>query len=655
MISVGLSIEAIVSSTSLPAPNVVFVSITGLTDGYALIDTPALIGASLSNAEPITAYRWGSAPGGAEFGTGASPANLATLPQGGVLYLQATADSGTYSGFAVAYALPTVSEVIADQQLVLGEGNITIDLRGIFANATEYLVTGAGASLDADGYTLRLADDLARAGVLITATGTNPASSTETAFLLTVTEPILAETLTFLQIDGSQTGGDLSVSYTISGTSGVTWGVGTGAPPSAAALRAGTGMVDFGTTTLDVSGSLITFSLEDDIDETGLNLWVVTDDSDAVVTATGSVPFAIDTTAPALLPASCSPVEGATDIAVDSAVTLIFDETVVAGTGNFYIYEDAVLSETITVGAATIGTTDVVLNPLGEFSDNVDVSVRWDAGVLEDAQGNIIAENATNTLLNFTTVSAGLTSPDQISGLNIWVDPSDAATVTVEGGTPNQVTRAENKRATTTEGDLSAALSGNTNMRWGGPTNDTINGLTAFDTTPNAAFRIDSTLNPPIDVTEDFTLALVLYFETARSSSATVIGFESAPGNEAFLELEAASGQLRIDGNHTQTNFNLGNQEGNTFLLMLDYNGTAGTVDAWIGGVYALASQITNYVPATDRAAFWGLNRWPKGSNGNQNAYGDICQYNRLLTTQEKNDLGNHLATKWGVSWMDIV
>jgi hypothetical protein len=125
-----------------------------------------------------------------------------------------------------------------------------------------------------------------------------------------------------------------------------------------------------------------------------------------------------DITGPVLVPASCTPADGATGIAINSNVTLVFDETVVAGSGNFYIYDTSgpTLIETIAVGAATIGTTDVVLNPTSDLSLGADYSVSWQAGVLEDASGNPVLANTSDTLLNFTTAATAATFDWQYVG-----------------------------------------------------------------------------------------------------------------------------------------------------------------------------------------------------------------------------------------------
>ena len=112
---------------------------------------------------------------------------------------------------------------------------------------------------------------------------------------VTVTAPAF-ETISLLEVTGPQNeGGGLPVNYTISGAdSTVAWGIYSGFTPDATELRAGTNMVDFGTVSLATSGS-VSIPLADEINETSLNLAMVTTGSSTVVVATGSVPFAINT------------------------------------------------------------------------------------------------------------------------------------------------------------------------------------------------------------------------------------------------------------------------------------------------------------------------------------------------------------------------
>lgn len=111
-----------------------------------------------------------------------------------------------------------------------------------------------------------------------------------------------------------------------------------------------------------------------------------------------------DLTGPALT--SSTPADGSTDVAVGTNIALVFDETVAAGSGNFYLYNGATLLETITVAGATISTNTVTLNPLADFANEAAINVRWDAGVVTDQRGNGVAANTGATLLNFTVIAA---------------------------------------------------------------------------------------------------------------------------------------------------------------------------------------------------------------------------------------------------------
>ncbi len=86
----------------------------------------------------------------------------------------------------VAPLLVTLIAPLQDQTLQQGSGDLTIDLATVFANATGYAVTGAGATLDSDGVTLRLETGNARTGEIISVTASNANGSLSEQFTLDV-------------------------------------------------------------------------------------------------------------------------------------------------------------------------------------------------------------------------------------------------------------------------------------------------------------------------------------------------------------------------------------------------------------------------------------------------------------------------------------
>lgn len=76
---------------------------------------------------------------------------------------------------------------IADQTFAQNSGDVTIDLRTVFNNATAYGVSGsASVSIDPDGFTLRISDDSLVTDDTVTVTGSNANNSVQDQFQLTI-------------------------------------------------------------------------------------------------------------------------------------------------------------------------------------------------------------------------------------------------------------------------------------------------------------------------------------------------------------------------------------------------------------------------------------------------------------------------------------
>lgn len=212
------------------------------------------------------------------------------------------------------------------------------------------------------------------------------------------------ETITTLTITGPQANGELPSGATVTGPiTGRAWGIGTGSTPSLAALTAGTGMVDFGTVDIPVSGS-VDITLADGIDTTGLNLWMAKGDG-TVITAAGSVPFAIDTTSPA---GTLTAVQTG-----ETTATVSLDLTNEAGDiADFAIYPTASTPSENDIEngtGATWSTQDVTLtagNTNDQSATGLTASTDYRAhAVIVDAQG----QKTTLVTATFTTAGSGFT------------------------------------------------------------------------------------------------------------------------------------------------------------------------------------------------------------------------------------------------------
>ncbi len=163
------------------------ITINGTTGGVAIIGDHASITMSASEGT-ISARKWGSTPGGSEYGTGTSPTDY-TAGDGGTLYATATVDGSDYSRSApITYAAPVAAGGLADRNYATGSGNQTVDASTDFTGSDiSYSVSTAisGVTIDAGTgvVTIPTASD---ATGTITVTGTNSGGSDQSAFSVTI-------------------------------------------------------------------------------------------------------------------------------------------------------------------------------------------------------------------------------------------------------------------------------------------------------------------------------------------------------------------------------------------------------------------------------------------------------------------------------------
>lgn len=134
------------------------------------------------------------------------------------------------------------------------------------------------------------------------------------------------------------------------------------------------------------------------------------------VTSTSAVSFKtvgeVDTTAPTL--ASSSPTDDASNIPVDSAITLAFNETVRPGTGNIIIESLSTDTRTIDVTDTTqvrFSGSTVTITPTTPLQNSTAYDVQMTHGVITDSSGNAFAGILSSSTLNFTTISLVVAAP----------------------------------------------------------------------------------------------------------------------------------------------------------------------------------------------------------------------------------------------------
>ncbi|MBM9521245.1 DUF4347 domain-containing protein, partial [Desulforhopalus vacuolatus] len=103
---------------------------------------------------------------------------------------------------------------------------------------------------------------------------------------------------------------------------------------------------------------------------------------------------------------SLTPTDNATDVEVNSNITLTFSEAVQAGTGNILIYNDnGTLAQNIAVtdDQVTFSNDTVTINPTDDLSSDSSYYVNLAAGVITDMSGNDFAGISGSDTYNFTT------------------------------------------------------------------------------------------------------------------------------------------------------------------------------------------------------------------------------------------------------------
>ncbi|MBM9518911.1 Ig-like domain-containing protein, partial [Desulforhopalus vacuolatus] len=119
-----------------------------------------------------------------------------------------------------------------------------------------------------------------------------------------------------------------------------------------------------------------------------------------------------------------TPTDNATDVEVDSNITLTFSEAVQAGTGNILIYnDDGTLARSVVVtdGQVSFSNGTVTINPTVDLSSSSSYYVNLAAGVITDMTGNDFAGISGSDTYNFTTI-------DNAAPILTSLTPNDNAT-----------------------------------------------------------------------------------------------------------------------------------------------------------------------------------------------------------------------------------
>lgn len=192
-----------------------------------------------------------------------------------------------------------------------------------------------------------------------------------------------------------------------------------------------------------------------------------------------------DTTAPIL--SGSSPSDSATDVAINSSITLTFDENITFGNGTITLKTAAGKTiETFKVGKSTglsISGDTLTINPKKDLVYATGYTLTLGAGAITDSAGNATS-----------AISKGFTTTDTLS--------TTASSFTLK--------TTVNKLAFTGTGDFTGTGNKNANVLTGGSGNDTLNGALGNDTLEGGAgsdrFVFTTKLGASnVDTLSDFT------------------------------------------------------------------------------------------------------------------------------------------------------
>ncbi|OGV81812.1 MAG: hypothetical protein A3K19_26470 [Lentisphaerae bacterium RIFOXYB12_FULL_65_16] len=156
--------------------------------------------------------------------------------------------------------------------------------------------------------------------------------------------------------------------------------------------------------------------------------------------------YALDRTAPVVL--DMEPADGATQVALDAELELVFSENMAKGVGTISIRRSSgdgwVESIDVTDAAVTVAGASVVVVPAALLAGHTEFYVQISATALVDLAGNKYAGIATTTAWNFTTANS---NPIITEGGSVNVEMDEDSVPTTFGLTLN-ATDAENDTRT---------------------------------------------------------------------------------------------------------------------------------------------------------------------------------------------------------------
>jgi hypothetical protein len=303
----------------------------------------------------------------------------------------------------------------------------------------------------------------------------------------------------------------------------------------------------------------------------------------------------------------------------------------ISDSGGYWVYVNGTYQKPTT--AARLDATSFKLSGSLTIDADDTVTLSYAAGTHEDMTiADIFLDNATNSLslrhtFGFTVTDAtpaggGGFSPDDLTELKFWADPSDGASVTESGG---NATVLDDKSGGTDMTAVSAAAYGTR----------TINSLNVLDFDKGEYYTV------AISSTGGVFGSLVMEFD----DETTVNFIRDANNSNSIRMYTNASGQLVLDLENYDLTGSTVLSTGTTYIISFTVS-SAGAAFYLDGALEASSGSDPGFTSNWDVIG--------GSSFGYDGAIGEIVVTDASVNNTKKNQIGNYLADKWDGSWTDI-
>jgi hypothetical protein len=318
---------------------------------------------------------------------------------------------------------------------------------------------------------------------------------------------------------------------------------------------------------------------------------------------------------------SLNPENNATGVSVGANLVVTFSENIVAGTGNITLKN---LSDATQTTIAITDTTQVwisgstlTINPTAKLLTSKNYAIQIAPTAIKDQANNLFAGITNDATWNFTTSATAA-----IPGLVLWLDASDASTMTMNGTTVNEWrdkmgSSAKMTRATGTPTVVASGIGGKPTVHF---------------TASSSSMRDGVSHSAPVTIFYVSRQTGGINQRVLSGGNNWLLGYWGGKRGSAYF-----NGDVLLNGN--------GPSDTNPHLYATTIGGSGQNSTVWAEGV-----QIASNQNGTE-----GPNSLFVGGGGAYNEYSDcdiseVLVYNRILLPSELDEIGTYLTVKYSLT-----